>query len=106
MDKKKEILKDYNLKPWIGDKLHIDSDIQRVDGCKKTWNLIVTERESGKSTLLWKKVYNVFRRSSRPSIIVRRYQADITNLFLEGISTIVSTFTNQNVTFDYNKTDM
>ena len=106
MANKKEILKDYNLKPWIGDKLHIDSDIQRVDGCKKTWNLIVTERESGKTTLLWKKVYNVFRRSARPSIIVRRYQADITNLFLEGISTIVSTFTNQNVTFDYNKTDM
>ena len=106
MAKKKEILTDYTLKPWTGDKLHIDSDIQRVDGCKKTWNFIVTERESGKSTLLWKKVYNVFKRSSRPSIIVRRYQADITSLFLEGISTIVSTFTDQNVTFDYSKSDM
>ena len=36
MAKKKEILTDYTLAPWKGDKLHIDSDIQRVDGCKKT----------------------------------------------------------------------
>ena len=106
MAKKLEKLTDYTLAPWTGDNLHIDSDIQRVDGCRKTWNFLVTERESGKSTLLWKKIYNVFRRSSRPSILVRRFQADITDLFIEGAQTIISMFTKQNVTFDYNKTTM
>ena len=40
------------LNEWKGDNLHIDSDIGNIDGHNKTWNFIVTERESGKSTLL------------------------------------------------------
>lgn len=40
------------LKEWRGDNLHIDSDVGQLDGHNKPWNFIVTERESGKSTLM------------------------------------------------------
>ena len=103
---KKEILTNYTLATWKGDNLHIDSDIQRVDGCRKTWNFLITERESGKSTLMWKKIYNVFKYKLRPSIVVRRYQVDITELYIEGVEKIIQTFTKQNVTFDYCKSDL
>lgn len=43
------------MNKWQGDDLHIDSDIGRMDGYQKTWNYVVTERESGKSTLMWKR---------------------------------------------------
>ena len=106
MAKKKSILTDYTLAPWKGDNLHIDSDIQRVDGCKTTWNFLVTEREAGKTTLLWKKIYNVFKNKERPSIVVRRYQTDITGMFIDAAAQIISEFTNQDITFDYCKADL
>ena len=37
-----------NLPEWKGDKLHIDSDIGKLDGHQRTYNFIVTEREAGK----------------------------------------------------------
>lgn len=94
------------MNKWKGDDLHIDSDIQKMDGCNKLWNLIVTERESGKSTLLWKKVYNTFKDKKRPSILVKRFQTDITDLFIDGVAIIIGKFTDQQITFKYNKGDL
>lgn len=91
---------------WTGDNLHIDSDITQLDGRQKTWNAIVTERESGKSTLLWKKVYNAFKREGRPSLIFRRYQTDITDAYLEDIEKIINSFTNQCLHLCYKKGDL
>lgn len=94
------------LNNWTGDNLHIDSDIGRLDGYSKTWNLIVTERESGKSTLLWKKVYNAYKREQRPSLIFRRYQNDITETYLEDVENLIAKFTNQEVKLTYRKTEL
>lgn len=94
------------LNNWTGDSLHIDSDIGRLDGYSKTWNLIVTERESGKSTLLWKKVYNAYKREQRPSLIFRRYQNDITETYLEDVENLIAKFTNQEVKLTYRKTEL
>lgn len=94
------------MNKWQGDDLHIDSDIQKLDGHNKLWNLIVTERESGKSTLLWKKVYNTYKDKHRPCILIKRFQTDITGLFIDGIAIIISQFTNQKVSFKYNKSDL
>lgn len=94
------------MNKWKGDDLHIDSDIQRMDGTNKLWNLIVSERESGKSTLMLKKIYNTFKDKHRPSIIVKRYQKDITGLFLDGLEQIISKFTEQDVKFKYRLSDL
>lgn len=94
------------LKNWTGDNLHIDSDINQLDGYQKTWNAIVTERESGKSTLLWKKVYNTFKRERRPSIVFRRYQTDITDAYIDDVTTIINSFTKQDLKLKFKKGDL
>lgn len=94
------------LKDWKGDNLHIDSDIGRLDGFNKTWNFIVTERESGKTSLLWKKVYNAFKRTGRPSIIMRRFQSDISDIYVSSIEHVINKFTEQNFHFEYKKDEM
>lgn len=76
-----------------------------MDGCNKLWNLIVTERESGKTTLMWKKAYNTYKDKNRPSIIVKRFGTEITQMWLDGAATIISDFTNQSVSFKYNSGD-
>lgn len=94
------------MNKWQGDDLHLDSEIQRIDGCNKLWNLIVSERESGKSTLIFKKIYNTFKDKKRPSIYVVRYQQDMTETFIEGAETIISKFTEQEVMLKYKKGDL
>lgn len=92
-----------NLPEWKGDKLHIDSDIGKLDGHQRTYNLIVTEREAGKSTLLWKKVYNNFKRKGHPSIIFRRYAADFNDDYIKGIQDTIFQFTGLEINFEYKK---
>ena len=94
------------LKDWKGDDLHIDSEIGKMDGHGKTWNFIISEREAGKSCLLWKKVYNAFRREGKPSIIMRRFQSDINEAYIDSIEYIINKFTNSGVKFEYKKTEM
>lgn len=78
---------------WVGDNLHIDSDISKLDGCNKYWNFIITERETGKTTLMLKKLYNAFKQSRQPSIILRRYQTDITDMYLDDLLKTIKDFT-------------
>lgn len=94
------------LKNWTGDKLHIDSDIGLLDGHNKTWNFIVTEREPGKTTLMWKKIYNAFKREQRPSIVFRRYQTDITDTYIEDIEELIRHFTDSDVKLVYKRGDL
>ena len=91
------------LNNWVGDNLHIDSDIGRLDGCNKDWNMIITERETGKTTLMLKKAYNMFKRSNRPSILIRRYQTDITDMYIDDLLKTINEFTNSNLEFNYKK---
>lgn len=95
-----------DLKEWKCDNLHIDSEIGKMDGYGKTWNFIISEREAGKSCLLWKKVYNAFKREDRPSIIMRRFQSDINEAYIESIKFIINKFTGMNIDFDYKKTEI
>lgn len=93
------------LKNWTGDNLHIDSDITKLDGRQKTWNYIVTERESGKTTLMLKKAYNAFKKENRPSIIFRRYQTDVTKMYVEDMFKTINDFTKSNLTYEIKKGD-
>lgn len=90
-----------NFNTWSGDNLHIDSDIGKLDGCDKDWNFIVTERETGKTTLMLKKAYNAFKRNKQPSILCRRYQTDITELWIEDLLKTINDFTKSNLEFEY-----
>ena len=95
------------LNKWTGgDNLHIDSDIQKIDGYNKKDNFIVSEREPGKTTLMWKMIYNAYVNQNRPSIILKRYLTDISESYLEDSETLISEFTNQKIKFNYKKADL
>lgn len=93
------------LKDWKGDNLHIDSDIGQIDGHNKPWNYIVTERESGKTTLMLKKAYNAFKKENRPSIIFRRYQTDVTKMYVEDMFKTINDFTDSKLDYTIKKGD-
>lgn len=94
------------LKSWEGDKIHIDSDVGLLDGNNKTWNFVVTEREPGKTTLMWKKIYNAFKRERRPSVVFRRYQTDITSTYIDDTEKLINNFTRGNIELEYTKADL
>lgn len=94
------------LPEWKGDDLHIDSDIGTIDGHNKTNNYVVTEREAGKSSLMWKKIYNKFKRTRQPCLVLRRYQTDITDMWLEDCWKVINKFTGITLKFDYSKTQL
>ena len=95
-----------NLKKWCGDNLHIDSDIQKIEGYNKKDNFIISEREPGKTTLMWKMIYNAYVNQDRPSILIKRYLNDISESYLEDSANLISEFTNQKIEFKYKKGDL
>lgn len=101
MPKKPEIVE---LAPFACDDLHFDARV--VDGYNKTWNFVVCEREAGKSTLMWKKIYNEFKKTGNPSIVLRRQIVDITPQYIDDTATLLQKFTHQNVVLDYTKGDI
>lgn len=96
----------FNLPQWQGDNLHIDSDIDLLDSHNKTWNYIVTERESGKSSLMWKKIYNAFKNNEQPSLVLKRYQTDITDMYIQDVENLIEKFTGSRLDFQYKKADL
>jgi len=94
----------YKLLPFICDDLHFDC--KEVDSYNMAFNFIVSEREAGKSTLLWKKVYNAFKNEDRPSIILRRMIVDITEQYIEDIAKIINKFTKANIALEYVKQEI
>ena len=92
------------LPPFVCDDLHFDG--REIDGYNKRFNFIACCRDAGKSTFLWKKVYNAFRNEGRPSIIIRRRTADITPQYIEDTAGILEKFTGKYFDLEYTKQDI
>lgn len=92
------------LPKFICDDLHFDC--KEVDGYNRTWNFIISEREPGKSTLMWKKIYNAFRSKGQPSIVLRRQAIDITDSWLQDQEALLSNFTHSEIKFTFKKSDI
>lgn len=92
------------LPPFICDDLHFNA--REVDGYGKPYNYIVCEREAGKSTLMWKKVYNAFRNNGYPSLVLKRYQVDITEQYIEDTITLLEKFTGVRLPLKFTKGDI
>lgn len=91
----------YELLPWVCDDIHFD--FKEIDGYNKTFNYIVCSREAGKSVALWHKIYNNFKRTGDPALIIRRKIVDITPQYIDDIFTLINKFTNAGLIPDYNK---
>lgn len=92
------------LLPFICDDIHYDS--KNIDSYNKVFNFVVSCREPGKSTTLWRKVYQAFRKEGRPSLVLRRQIVDITEQYINDISTLLHKFTGVYYNLKWNKQDI
>ena len=60
------------------DKIHYS--IRKLDSYNKKYNFIVSPRILGKSTVMWNKIYKKWKKYGLPALVVRRYEADITDM--------------------------
>lgn len=72
------------------DNLHYN--FSKIDGYDKAFNFVISEREAGKSTATWIKVYNRFKKLKRPSIVLRRLINDISEAYIMDISEVINKF--------------
>lgn len=71
---------------------HLHFTLRRVDSYNFPWNYIISEREAGKSTAIWNKVYKEFKTKNRTAIIIRRRINDITDIYINDIAESINTF--------------
>ena len=65
---------------------------RKTDSYNKPFNFYITERETGKSTDWQTKVYNAYKHHHRPSILIRRQIADITEVWINDVCTGINNF--------------
>lgn len=58
----------------------------------KTWNFAIGERESGKSVDSWFMLFHAFIYEGRPSLVLRRRIADITEVYLKDTEKVLNKF--------------
>ena len=86
------------------DNLHFNWNSQL--GYQKTWNFCISPREPGKTTSSFFQIYNAYKKWSRPSIVLRRRQADITTAYIDDIAKVLNKFIDVPIQLVYTKGDI
>lgn len=86
------------------DNLHFNWNGQL--GYQKTWNFVISSRESGKSVSSWMLIYNAYKKWSRPSIVLRRRPADMTTAYIDDIAKLLNKFIDIPIQLVYIKSDV
>lgn len=90
----------YSLINW--DDMHYDGTL--IDGHNKPFNFIISERELGKTTWFWvKKSYREFCKTNRPTLVIRRLIADITDVYIADIEKTINAFQSEKIQFVFKK---
>ena len=85
------------------DKLHFET--REIDGYNKPFNLVVSEREAGKSTT-WTKLYSDNFQDGGTWIALRRQIADCSETYISDIEKVINKFSYVPVRFIYKSTDI
>ena len=72
------------------DKIHFN--FRHLDRYNKTFNLIVSARELGKSTAIWFKIWKFATHNHSPAIVLRRMSVDITEAYIDSIASMINKF--------------
>lgn len=83
------------------DNIHLDG--RRLDSYNKPFNFFITERETGKSTWAYSKMYKTFIHHHRPSILIRRRINDITDIWINDVGETINQFLKTPITLDFKK---
>ena len=71
------------------DNLHWD--FREIDGYDKDFNFILSEREAGKSTALWRKA-RILHEKGANFILTRQQKVSITDIYLDDCSKVINKF--------------
>ena len=89
-----------SMKPL--DNLHYD--FRPIDGYNKAFNIIISPRELGKTSMAWlKKVYLPWKKNSKPWLYLVRNANEITESLIDDIIRPVNKFTDDDVKLIYSK---
>lgn len=85
------------------DNLHYS--IRHLDSYNKTWNFVVSERELGKTVVMSTKIYNAWKKKKRPSIVLRRSNVAITDVYIQDLQDTINDFLNDKhkIKFEYKR---
>ena len=87
------------------DNLHYD--FRRIDGYNKPFNIIISPREAGKTSMAWlKKVYLPWTKTHKPWLYLVRNANEITEALIDGIDIPINKFTDDNVKLIYSKSSL
>ena len=76
------------------DNLHYD--FRELDGYNKPINIIISEREAGKTTIMWnKKIYRPWKKNHKPWLYLVRNQNEITDDLIDGIELVINKFNDE-----------
>lgn len=93
---------------YIGKRVKLDKihyQIRKLDSYDKKYNFVVAPRCLGKSVSLWRKAYKMFRKTGMAVLVLRRYEADITETYLGEAEDSINKFMpeKKRVQFEYTK---
>lgn len=83
------------------DNIHLDG--RRLDSYDKPFNFFITERETGKSSWAYTKMYKTFIHRHRPSILIRRRINDITDIWINDVGETINQFLKTPIELDFKK---
>lgn len=83
------------------DNIHLNG--RRLDSYNKPFNFFITERETGKSTWAYSKMYKTFVHHHRPSILIRRRINDITETWINDVGETINQFLKTPIELDFKK---
>lgn len=86
------------------DNIHLNG--RRLDSYNKPFNFFITERETGKSTWAYTKMYKTYLHKHRPSILLRRRINDITEIWVHDVGETINQFLKEPIELEFKKGDI
>lgn len=72
----------------------------------KQWNIVIGQRESGKSVDSWLLIWKKWHYNNQPSIILRRRPVDITAIYIEDLQNLLNKFLEKPIQLVFIKSQM
>ena len=86
------------------DNLHYD--FREIDGYNKPFNIVISPREPGKTTMAWnQKVYRPWQKTHKPWLYLVRNQNEIMDSLIDGIALPINKF-NEEIKLIYSRGDL
>lgn len=87
------------------DNLHYS--FRTIDGYNKPFNIIVSPREAGKTTIFWiTKVYRPWLKTKKPWLYLVRNANEITESLISGIEDILNKFSDNEIKLEYSRSSL